>query len=221
MRYATYDKRTGKIKGFHLVNQPQKDNQILIDLGLYDKLLSNQYKVNNLSANYLNVLHTLKDLHLFSMWELPQDTLGRDGLDEVVDSLKSDVLEVTTELSTNVLSVTKNVLNNKNSIKAQQLVNETQDYDIMCTQDALDFLLFSMVNDTMNMRVSSEDTPSSKTTGGVNMGAYFTTRIIRKGKLSVDMGRAYYSQVKAQYPEYIEEVDFLLISEGYENLIVK
>jgi hypothetical protein len=82
---------------------------------------------------------------------------------------------------------------------------------------ALDFLLFQAFNDTMEVSGNSKATRI----GGDTMSAYFVLRIIKKGQISVEQGRAYYSQVKAQYPQYIDEVDFLLVSEGYENLIVK
>lgn len=206
----------GNLNGFYSAYSSNKPTQcVKVDDALHRYLISGDYVFKSPPYHITKIL-TLSDSHMFRQ----RMNLGsnQDAPLSSSDLMKESVLEDLTKFKK---EVDKDIDDVNVQLSKESQRNEGQDYDIMCTQDALDFLLFSMVNDTMNMRVSIEDTPSSKTTGGVNMGAYFTTRIIRKGKISVDMGRAYYSQVKAQYPEYIEEVDFLLISEGYENLIVK
>ena len=52
-----------------------------------------------------------------------------------------------------------------------------------------------------------------KIKGRTNMSAYFASRII-KGALK-------YEDVVNKYPQYKEDIDLILISEGYSDLIVE
>ena len=76
--------------------------------------------------------------------------------------------------------------------------------DIAITQIAVDFLLMSTLGEEMI---------NFKTKGGTNMSAYFASRII-KGALK-------YEDVIRKYPNYKEDIDLILIAEGYSDLIVE
>ena len=86
-------------------------------------------------------------------------------------------------------------------------VNETTEAnteDIAITQMAVDFLLMSSLGEEMlNFKVRS----------GYNMASYFANRII-KGALK-------YKDVVNKYPQYKEDINSILISEGYSDLIVE
>ena len=76
--------------------------------------------------------------------------------------------------------------------------------DIAITQMAVDFLLMSSLGEEMiNFKIKR----------GTNMSAYFASRII-KGALK-------YEDVINKYPQYKEDIDLILISEGYSDLIVE
>ena len=76
--------------------------------------------------------------------------------------------------------------------------------DIAITQMAVDFLLMSSLGEEMiNFKIK----------GGTNMSAYFASRII-KGALK-------YEDVINKYPNYKEDIDLILIAEGYSDLIVE
>jgi hypothetical protein len=86
-------------------------------------------------------------------------------------------------------------------------VNETTEInteDIAITQMAVDFLLMSTLGEEMlNFKVRS----------GYNMASYFASRII-KGALK-------YEDVIKKYPQYKEDINSILVSEGYSDLIVE
>lgn len=77
--------------------------------------------------------------------------------------------------------------------------------DLAITQDAVDFLLMSRMNiDTMSI---------NNMKGGIaTMAAYFAKRIMRSALT--------YKEVIAKYPEYKEDIDFILKAEGKGDLIV-
>lgn len=79
--------------------------------------------------------------------------------------------------------------------------------DIAVTQTAVDFLLMSSMGEIMMMSFKNN------TKGGNNMGAYFASRIIKKALK--------YEDVIRKYPEFKEDIDFILRSEGYGDLIVE
>ena len=69
---------------------------------------------------------------------------------------------------------------------------------------AVDFLLMSSLGEEMlNFKLRS----------GYNMASYFASRII-KGALK-------YEDVISKYPQYKEDIDLILIAEGYSDLIVE
>ena len=81
---------------------------------------------------------------------------------------------------------------------------ETNTEDIAITQMAVDFLLMSTLGEEMlNFKVKS----------GYNMASYFASRII-KGALK-------YEDVINKYPQYKEDINSILISEGYSDLIIE
>lgn len=83
-------------------------------------------------------------------------------------------------------------------------VSEINTEDIAITQMAVDFLLMSSIGEEMiNFKIK----------GGTNMSAYFASRII-KGALK-------YEDVISKYPNYKEDIDLILIAEGYSDLIVE
>ena len=86
-------------------------------------------------------------------------------------------------------------------------VNETTEInteDIAITQMAVDFLLMSSLGEEMlNFKLRS----------GYNMASYFASRII-KGALK-------YEDVVNKYPQYKEDINSILASEGYSDLIVE
>lgn len=79
--------------------------------------------------------------------------------------------------------------------------------DIAVTQTAVDFLLMSSMGEIMMMSFKNN------TKGGNNMGAYFASRIMKKALK--------YEDVIRKYPEFKEDIDFILRSEGYGDLIVE
>ena len=90
--------------------------------------------------------------------------------------------------------------------KLNQVDNSTNinTEDIAITQMAVDFLLMSSLGEEMiNFKIK----------GGTNMSAYFASRII-KGALK-------YEDVIRKYPNYKEDIDLILIAEGYSDLIVE
>ena len=83
-------------------------------------------------------------------------------------------------------------------------VTETNTEDIAITQMAVDFLLMSSLGEEMlNFKIKS----------GYNMASYFASRII-KGALK-------YEDVVNKYPQYKEDINSILISEGYSDLIIE
>ena len=206
----------GNFNGFYSAYSSNKPSQyVKVDEQLHRYLISGDYVFKTPPYDVTRVL-SMNDLHLFRARIFVSDHEPKDSTDLV----KEKLVEIANENREEINQVAENLAKEKQ-------VNIQQNFDIYCTQDAIDFLLFGMENDTISSResvpmaTSLSATPQSQNTGGSSMGAYFTTRIIKKGQISVEQGRAYYSQVKAQYPQYIDEVDFLLVSEGYENLIVK
>lgn len=76
--------------------------------------------------------------------------------------------------------------------------------DIAITQMAVDFLLMSSLGEEMiNFKVK----------GGTNMSAYFASRIIKCALK--------YEDVIGKYPQYKEDIDLILIAEGYSDLIIE
>ena len=212
MRCANFSLPSGRIKSFSLISNCQEGNFILVDLELYQKLLETPYKIRN-PYNVANRIYTIKDLSLFEPMPTSDVSLGKDRLDDYENSIEESIINLNAE----IIRVDGLTLLAKKELNQQAKINDIQTEDIRVTQDALDFLLFQGFSDIMEVSGNSKATRI----GGDTMSAYFVTRIIKKGQISVEQGRAYYSQVKAQYPQYIDEVDFLLVSEGYENLIVK
>ena len=82
----------------------------------------------------------------------------------------------------------------------------TNTNDIAATQTAVDFLLMSSMGEVMMSF-------KNNTKGGNNMGAYFASRIMKKALK--------YEDVIRKYPEFKEDIDFILRSEGYGDLIVE
>ena len=80
--------------------------------------------------------------------------------------------------------------------------NEVQDVEIALNQEAINFMLF----ETMGVSTLNES-------GENPMAAYFANQII-KGKLN-------YTQVVNKYPKFKEDIDLILIAEGYGELIVE
>ena len=96
--------------------------------------------------------------------------------------------------------------NNPVVAKLNQVDNTTNvnTEDIAITQMAVDFLLMSSLGEEMiNFKIK----------GGANMSAYFASRII-KGALK-------YEDVVKKYSQYKEDIDLILIAEGYSDLIVE
>lgn len=83
----------------------------------------------------------------------------------------------------------------------------TNTNDIAVTQTAVDFLLMSSMGEVMMMSFKNN------TKGGNNMGAYFASRIMKKALK--------YEDVIRKYPEFKEDIDLILRSEGYGDLIVE
>ena len=81
---------------------------------------------------------------------------------------------------------------------------ETNTEDIAITQMAVDFLLMSTLGEEML---------DFKVRAGYNMASYFASRII-KGALK-------YEDVINKYPQYKEDINSILISEGHSDLIVE
>lgn len=85
---------------------------------------------------------------------------------------------------------------------------ENLETELFLTQSAVDFLLMSSVSE-----VNTLNTKNIKTKGENSiMAGYLSMRII-KGMLS-------YKEVVARYPEYKDEIDFILKAEGKGDLIV-
>ena len=103
---------------------------------------------------------------------------------------------VTTSYTANIPVVSK--LNKVNE------TTETNTEDIAITQMAVDFLLMSSLG---------EEILNFKLRSGYNMASYFASRII-KGALK-------YEDVVKKYHQYKEDINSILISEGYSDLIVE
>jgi hypothetical protein len=83
-------------------------------------------------------------------------------------------------------------------------VIETNTEDIAITQMAVDFLLMSTLGEEMlNFKVKS----------GYNMASYFASRIIKEALK--------YEDVIRKYPNYKEDINLILVSEGYSDLIAE
>lgn len=106
-----------------------------------------------------------------------------------------------------VESVKASYTGNIPSVYAIEETGITNTEDISVTQTAVDFLLMSSMGEVMMMSFNEN------TRGGNQMGAYFASRIM-KGALK-------YEDVIRKYPEFKDDIDFILRSEGYENLIVE
>lgn len=95
------------------------------------------------------------------------------------------------------------------SVKASYTGNIPNAYqmddDISVTQTAVDFLLMSNVGEVMVMSFMNN------TKSANNLGSYFANRIIKKA-LS-------YDDVINKYPQFKDDIDVILINEGYEYLI--
>lgn len=217
MRCANFSLPSGRIKSFNLVSTGQEGNYIIIDLELYQKLLETPYKIKN-PYNVAKRVYTITDLSLFEPISAPNVDLGKDRLEEYFASHEESIKESLSNLNVEIVRVDGSVMHTKRELNQQAKVNDIQTEDIMVTQDAVDFLLFqTFSSDIMEVSGNSRTTRN----GGDTMSAYFVSRIIKKGAISLEQGRSYYLQVKTQYPQLIEEIDFLLISEGREDLIVK
>jgi hypothetical protein len=93
-----------------------------------------------------------------------------------------------------------NTLEEENALLIEQ--NEMQDVEIALNQEAINFMLF----EAMGMSTLNEN-------GGNPMAAYFANQIIKR-KLN-------YTQVVNKYPQFKEDIDLILIAEGYGDLIVE
>jgi hypothetical protein len=93
-----------------------------------------------------------------------------------------------------------NTLEEENALLIEQ--NELQDVEIALNQEAINFMLF----EAMGMSTLNEN-------GGNPMAAYFANQIIKR-KLN-------YTQVVNKYPQFKEDIDLILIAEGYGDLIVE
>lgn len=79
--------------------------------------------------------------------------------------------------------------------------------ELYLTQSAVDFLLMSSISDVSLLNTKEKE-------GGMDiMAGYLAMRII-KGMLS-------YKEVVTKYPEYKEEIDFILKAEGKHDLIIQ
>lgn len=106
-----------------------------------------------------------------------------------------------------VKSVSASYKGNVPSVYAIEETGITNTEDISVTQTAVDFLLMSSMGEVMMMSFNEN------TRGGNNMGAYFASRIMKKALK--------YEDVIRKYPEFKDDIDFILRSEGYEYLIVE
>lgn len=213
MRCINFDLKTGLIEGFTLPSYPLQSNQVLIDLELYEELLKTRYKMKS-PKKVANRLHTKVDLaSVFEVVTNSNNNIGSDSATLVIGQIQDEIEDIKMDLSHR----STDIIFNQTRLDTQDKINDTQTTDIMVTQDAVDFLLFQTLSGIMEVSGNSRTTRN----GGDIMSAYFVSRIIKKGAISLEQGRSYYLQVKTQYPHLIEEIDFLLISEGKEELIVK
>lgn len=114
----------------------------------------------------------------------------------------------TVQFETNVpiLSSSFKYTGNVPSVYGLEETGITNTNDIAVTQTAVDFLLMSNMGKVMMISFKNN------TKGGNNMGAYFASRIMKKALK--------YEDVIRKYPEFKEDIDFILRSEGYGDLIV-
>lgn len=93
--------------------------------------------------------------------------------------------------------------------KAEVVEKKTEDLqlELQLTQSAVDFLLMSSMSESNLINITNAKTKGEQ---GI-MAGYFAMRII-KGMLS-------YKEVVTRYPEYKEEIDFILKAEGKGDLI--
>ena len=106
-----------------------------------------------------------------------------------------------------VESVSASYTGNVPSVYGLEETGITNTEDIAVTQTAVDFLLMSNMGEVMMMSFNEN------TKGGNNMGAYFASRIMKKALK--------YEDVIRKYPEFKEDIDFILRSEGHSDLIVE
>lgn len=104
-------------------------------------------------------------------------------------------------------SISATYTGNVPSVYGLEETGITNTNDIAVTQTAVDFLLMSSMGEVMMMSFKNN------TKGGNNMGAYFASRIMKKALK--------YEDVIRKYPEFKEDIDFILRSEGYGDLIVE
>ncbi|PWL55297.1 MAG: hypothetical protein DBY38_02220 [Clostridium cadaveris] len=104
-------------------------------------------------------------------------------------------------------SISATYTGNVPSVYGLEETGITNTNDIAVTQTAVDFLLMSSMGAVMMMSFKNN------TKGGNNMGAYFASRIMKKALK--------YEDVIRKYPEFKEDIDFILRSEGYGDLIVE
>lgn len=103
-------------------------------------------------------------------------------------------------------SISATYTGNVPSVYGLEETGITNTNDIAVTQTAVDFLLMSSMGEVMMSF-------KNNTKGGNNMGAYFASRIMKKALK--------YEDVIRKYPEFKDDIDFILRSEGYGDLIVE
>ena len=156
------------------------------------------------------------------LWSLPKDKYTLDSFKQKLQSSPTTIVYELAEPYYEPIQADKILLECANdstihldtvvpveSVKASytgKIPNAYQmDEDIDVTQTAVDFLLMSSMGEVMMMSFNEN------TRGGNNMGAYFASRIIKKALK--------YEDVIRKYPEFKDDIDFILRSEGYEYLI--
>lgn len=205
--YDSFGQFTG-FYSYYSSNAPRQS--VRVDESLHRYLVSGDYKFKIPPYDVKKTL-TLDDVHLFMVRKSVCDqTEPLDSTDLVKEQLLQSVEQTKEEVNKDLKTLNE-------CVQRESLINSIQSNDITVTQDALDFLLFQTFRDILEVSGNSKATRKE----GDTMSAYFVSRILKKGAISVEQGRSYYLQVKTQYPQLIEEIDFLLISEGREDLIVK
>ena len=215
--YLAYDS-CGFILGFYNETTEYTPRQrVRIAEDLWRVLRGKSYRIKN-----VNMMYSLQDkclnldhLHLFEPVKQVIDNAPKTSS----DNLKEDINKNLKELDKNLEETNEQVFKNKvyydKKLKEQSDINTMQDFDIAFTQEAVDFLLFNNFREFSVKSISIDETK-----GGSSMAGYFASRIIKKGNISIMEGQKYYKQVIEMYPEYKEDIDFILITEGQDNLIV-
>jgi hypothetical protein len=174
-----------------------KDNKLMIERSCsIREYQEGDYELSNVLTDEVNTVYIL-DIPIYEEIPFELQKIILEGYENGTLFFDTNIPPtVTASYTANIPVVSK--LNKVNE------TTEINTEDIAITQMAVDFLLMSSLGEEML---------NFKTRSGYNMASYFANRII-KGALK-------YEDVINKYPQYKEDINSILISEGYSDLIIE